>query len=110
MILGAVIVIIAAQIIVNLVQGWLQMRHFPLHPAVVMVLLTIGGYIASYWGMILALPVGQPYGKYTSTSKTSTRAGRDGSRRCGNWLTVTCIQLRWLLPDDALRAVQPAAT
>jgi predicted PurR-regulated permease PerM len=54
----AAVIIVVAQVVVNLMQGWLQMKHFPLHPAVVMVLLTVGGYVASYWGMILALPVG----------------------------------------------------
>ena len=29
-----------------------------LHPAVIMVLLVVGGYVAGFWGMILALPVG----------------------------------------------------
>jgi len=27
------------------------------HPAVIMVLMVVGGYIAGFWGMILALPV-----------------------------------------------------
>ncbi|RPJ64047.1 MAG: AI-2E family transporter [Dehalococcoidia bacterium] len=57
MILWALLVIIVAQLLVLLVQGWVQEKHFPLHPAVVMVLMTVGGYIASYWGIILALPV-----------------------------------------------------
>jgi len=28
-----------------------------IHPAIVMVLLVVGGYIGGFWGMILALPV-----------------------------------------------------
>jgi predicted PurR-regulated permease PerM len=58
MLLWVLIVIVVAQIVVNLMQGWLQEKHFPLHPAVIMVLLAVGGFIASYWGLILALPVG----------------------------------------------------
>lgn len=54
---GAIVVIVLTQLIVNLMQGWVQEKHFPLHPAVVMVVMAIGGYIASYWGLILALPV-----------------------------------------------------
>jgi predicted PurR-regulated permease PerM len=57
-ILWVIGIIIVTQVIVNLVQGPLQQRHFPLDPAVIMVLLTVGGFIGSYWGMILALPVG----------------------------------------------------
>ena len=58
MILWAILVIVMVQLIVNLLQGWVQEKHFPLNPAVVMVLLAVGGYVASYWGIILALPVG----------------------------------------------------
>lgn len=58
MILWVIAVILLAQVVVALMQGWLQEKHFPLHPAVIMVLLAVGGYIASYWGLILALPVG----------------------------------------------------
>lgn len=58
LILWVIGIIIVTQVIVNLVQGPLQQRHFPLDPAVIMVLLTVGGFIGSYWGMILALPVG----------------------------------------------------
>ena len=57
-ILGAIVVIAAAQLVVGLVQGFVQEKHFPLDPAVVMVLMTVGGFIGSYWGIILALPVG----------------------------------------------------
>jgi len=39
-------------------QGLVQEKHFPLDPGVVMVLMTVGGFIGSYWGIILALPVG----------------------------------------------------
>jgi predicted PurR-regulated permease PerM len=57
-ILGAIVVIAAAQLVVGLAQGFVQEKHFPLDPAVVMVLMTVGGFIGSYWGIILALPVG----------------------------------------------------
>ncbi|MCX6005198.1 MAG: AI-2E family transporter [Chloroflexi bacterium] len=58
MILGAILVIVVAQVIVNLIAGWVQEKHFPLDPAVVMILMTVGGYVGSYWGIIFALPVG----------------------------------------------------
>lgn len=57
-ILGAIVVIIAAQLVVAVAQGFVQEKHFPLDPAVVMVMMTVGGFIGSYWGIILALPVG----------------------------------------------------
>jgi len=57
-ILAAIVVIVAAQVVVALVQGFVQEKHFPLDPAVIMVLMTVGGFIGSYWGIILALPVG----------------------------------------------------
>lgn len=57
-ILWVILVIVVAQIIVNIVSGVVQGKHFPLDPAVVMILMTVGGFIGSYWGIILALPVG----------------------------------------------------
>jgi predicted PurR-regulated permease PerM len=57
-ILWALAVLVLAQIIVALAQGFVQEKHFPLDPAVVMVLMTVGGFIGSYLGIILALPVG----------------------------------------------------
>jgi predicted PurR-regulated permease PerM len=55
----ALLVFIVAQLLlnsifVNLIQG----RYMQMNPAVIMVLLVVGGYIAGFWGMILALPVG----------------------------------------------------
>jgi len=55
----ALLVFIIAQLLlnsifVNLIQG----RYMQMNPAVIMVLLVVGGYIAGFWGMILALPVG----------------------------------------------------
>jgi predicted PurR-regulated permease PerM len=52
------IVLAAAYLIVMALQGLVQEKHFPLDPGVVMVLMTVGGFIGSYWGIILALPVG----------------------------------------------------
>jgi predicted PurR-regulated permease PerM len=49
--------IILTQVIVAIVQGPMQEKHFPLDPAVIMVLMTVGGFIGFYWGVILALPV-----------------------------------------------------
>jgi predicted PurR-regulated permease PerM len=40
-------------VFLNLVQG----KYMQIHPAIVMVLLVVGGYIAGFWGMIMALPV-----------------------------------------------------
>ena len=57
-IIGAIVVIVAAQVVVLLVQGFVQEKNFPLDPAIIMVLMTVGGFIGSYWGIILALPVG----------------------------------------------------
>lgn len=51
-------VLVLAQLVVLAVQGFVQEKHFPLDPAVVMVLMTVGGFIGSYWGIIFALPVG----------------------------------------------------
>jgi predicted PurR-regulated permease PerM len=59
MVIWAVLVFIVAQVILNSVFGnWIQGKYMQLHPAVIMVLLVVGGYIAGFWGMILALPVG----------------------------------------------------
>ena len=57
-IIGAIVVIVAAQLVVSVAQGFVQEKHFPLDPAIIMVLMTVGGFIGSYWGIILALPVG----------------------------------------------------
>lgn len=40
-------------VFLNLVQG----KYMQIHPAIVMVMLVIGGYIAGFWGMILSLPI-----------------------------------------------------
>jgi predicted PurR-regulated permease PerM len=59
MVVWALLVFILAQAILNSVFGnWIQGKYMQLHPAVIMVLLVVGGYIAGFWGMILALPVG----------------------------------------------------
>ena len=55
MVLG---VLVLAYLVVMILQGLVQDKHFPLDPGVVMVLMTVGGFIGSYWGIILALPVG----------------------------------------------------
>ncbi|MBN1375074.1 MAG: AI-2E family transporter [Dehalococcoidia bacterium] len=58
-VLWALIVFIVAQAILNTVfVNWLQGKYMKIHPAIVMVLLVVGGYIAGLWGAILALPVG----------------------------------------------------
>lgn len=59
MVVWALLVFIVAQAVLNSVFGnWIQGKYMQLHPAVIMVLLVVGGYIAGFWGMILALPVG----------------------------------------------------
>lgn len=59
MVFWALLVFILAQVILNSVFGnWIQGKYMKLHPAVIMVLLVVGGYVAGFWGMILALPVG----------------------------------------------------
>jgi predicted PurR-regulated permease PerM len=55
MVLG---VLVLSYLVVMILQGLVQDKHFPLDPGVVMVLMTVGGFIGSYWGIILALPVG----------------------------------------------------
>jgi predicted PurR-regulated permease PerM len=56
--IGAVIVFLIAEGLLNVVfLNWVQGKYMQIHPAVVMVLLVVGGYIAGFWGMILALPV-----------------------------------------------------
>ncbi len=57
--LWALIIFLIAQGILNMVfVNWIQGKYMQIHPAVVMVLLVVGGYIAGLWGAILALPVG----------------------------------------------------
>jgi predicted PurR-regulated permease PerM len=57
--LWAVIIFLIAQGILNTVfVNWIQGKYMQIHPAIVMVLLVVGGYIAGLWGAILALPVG----------------------------------------------------
>ena len=59
MVVWALLVFVGAQVILNSVFGnWIQGKYMQLHPAVIMVLLVVGGYVAGFWGMILALPVG----------------------------------------------------
>lgn len=58
MVVWALPVFIVAQAILNGVFGnWIQGKYMQFHPAVIMVLMVVGGYIAGFWGMILALPV-----------------------------------------------------
>ena len=52
------VVLGVAYLVVMALQGLVQEKHFPLDPGVVMVLMTVGGFIGSYWGIIFALPMG----------------------------------------------------
>lgn len=55
----ALIIFVIAQAILNMVfVNWIQGKYMQIHPAIVMVLLVVGGYIAGLWGAILALPLG----------------------------------------------------
>jgi len=59
LVVWALLIFIVAELLVssvlaNLIQG----RYMQMNPALIMVLLVVGGYIAGFWGMILALPVG----------------------------------------------------
>ena len=58
-VLWAIVVFIVAQGILNTVfVNWIQGKYMQIHPAIVMVLLVVGGYVAGFWGAILALPIG----------------------------------------------------
>jgi predicted PurR-regulated permease PerM len=58
LLLGALLVFLIAQLILNSIfVNWIQGRYMQMHPAIIMVMLVVGGYIAGFWGMILALPV-----------------------------------------------------
>ncbi|MGD0856034.1 MAG: AI-2E family transporter [Dehalococcoidia bacterium] len=58
-VLWAVVVFIVAQGVLNTVfVNWIQGKYMQIHPAVVMILLVVGGYVGGLWGAILALPVG----------------------------------------------------
>jgi predicted PurR-regulated permease PerM len=59
LVIWALLVFVIAQLLLNTIfVNWIQGRYMQMHPAVIMVLLVVGGYIAGFWGMILALPVG----------------------------------------------------
>jgi len=59
LVIWALLVFIIAQVLLNSVfVNWIQGRYMQMHPAIIMVLLVVGGYVAGFWGMILALPVG----------------------------------------------------
>lgn len=54
----AVVIFIIVQVIINVfVVNLVQGKYMQIHPALVMLLLVVGGYIAGFWGMILALPI-----------------------------------------------------
>ncbi|MBN1691827.1 MAG: AI-2E family transporter [Dehalococcoidia bacterium] len=59
LVIWALLVFLIAQMLLNTVfVNWIQGKYMQMHPAVIMVLLVVGGYVAGFWGMILALPVG----------------------------------------------------
>lgn len=57
-VIWAVLVFIIAEGLLNVVfLNVIQGKYMQIHPAIVMVLLVVGGYIAGFWGMILGLPI-----------------------------------------------------
>lgn len=59
LVIWALLVFLIAQMLLNTIfVNWIQGKYMQMHPAVIMVLLVVGGYVAGFWGMILALPVG----------------------------------------------------
>ena len=74
--LMVVIVLVVAYLVVMALQGLVQEKHFPLDPGVVMVLMTVGGFIGSYWGIILALPVGATIWGMYKYSRDESKAAR----------------------------------
>ena len=57
--LWVLILVIGAQLVVNgILVNWIQGKYMHIHPAVIMVLLVVGGYVGGLLGAILALPVG----------------------------------------------------
>jgi len=70
------IVLLAAYLVVMALQGLVQEKHFPLDPGVVMVLMTVGGFIGSYWGIILALPVGATIWGIYKYFRDESKAGK----------------------------------
>jgi predicted PurR-regulated permease PerM len=56
--LWALLVFVLAQIILNSIfVNWIQGRYLQIHPAVIMVILMVGGFTGGFWGMVLVLPV-----------------------------------------------------
>ncbi len=54
----ALLVFLIAECLLNMVfVNWIQGKYMQIHPAIIIVLLVAGGYLAGFWGMILALPV-----------------------------------------------------
>ena len=59
LVVWALLIFVVAEMLVSSVVGNLvQGRYMQMNPAVIMVLLVVGGYLVGFWGMILALPVG----------------------------------------------------
>lgn len=57
-VIWALLVFFIAEGLLNVVfLNWVQGKYMQIHPAIVMVLLVVGGYIAGFWGMILGLPI-----------------------------------------------------
>lgn len=58
-IIWVLILVLGAQVLVNMILvNWIQGKYMQIHPAVIMVLLVVGGYIGGLLGAILALPLG----------------------------------------------------
>jgi predicted PurR-regulated permease PerM len=58
-IVWVLLLVVGAQVLVNMILvNWIQGKYMQIHPAVIMVLLVVGGYVGGLLGAILALPVG----------------------------------------------------
>jgi len=70
------IVLAVSQVVVQALQGMVQEKHFPLDPGVTMVIMMVGGFLASYWGIILALPVTATIWKLYQYFRDESRASK----------------------------------
>lgn len=75
-VLLVLIVLAVAQLVVQGLQGMVQEKHFPLDPGVTMVIMMVGGFLASYWGIILALPITATVWKLYQYFRDEAKAAR----------------------------------
>jgi len=75
-VLLVLIVLAVSQVVVQALQGMVQEKHFPLDPGVTMVIMMVGGFLGSYWGIILALPITATVWKLYQYFRDESRASR----------------------------------